>query len=424
MADLTSYLAAQNAADQQLRQAVAPGPGALAAVRGLTPSGFPVAQPGQGGTLLDLSNTNGALAGIPQPQPVNPRMMGTADPTAGFPNFTNGTGAPVGFSPAALPAAPAAPAATPAAALGQTPGLPLTPAPAATDKARAFVAGLPTLDAATSNLLNGTPPPANGAQPPIYDRNGNEQVNLPPLPPELAENGGGPASVGLPTDAGPDAPQANDGMWRIPSTGPNLSSLPGGGAIANGRFVDPRDAIEYGYQQQLAYQQASMRNLVAMGGNGGAWGYHARMAALAATVGQNNFGQVQGQGVDALNAANAGFGSAQVAAGASNYAQQQANAREAANIGATQERFWNTGQDTGSTLDLSAGYPVTRTTRALPTAPGSPAGVGMRPIGPEADNKAASTVKVGAHVTQADGTYPLRNGQTVTVKGGQVSEVN
>jgi hypothetical protein len=252
-------------------------------------------------------------APLPVPAPVAPSQY--------LPRFdTNARGTTSGaiptFTPAVAP--PAAPIGQPidtAALVRATQGAPVQPTvPAAAASTAPTTPATPSVNAVTP--LPGTDDP-----------NSTGPVNVPPLPANMGgQVGPATAAVNLPTltggvggaAGGTSAAGGGGGdptLWDPfnQSNGGNvpLSSLPGGGTIVNGHFADPRDAIAYGFQQQLAYQMASMRNLNAMAGNGGDLGFHARAAMLAAAVGQNNFGQVQGQGADSLNQAIAGETEAQ-----------------------------------------------------------------------------------------------------------------
>lgn len=297
------FNAANAAADQQIARIVAPGPGAVAAARGLTPSGFPIPQPGQGGTLLGLANMNGAQAGVPQPQPVGARMMGTVDPTAGWPSFANGTGAPAGFSPAAAPA--------PAQA-------------SASVQPVANAAAMPA-----NNNYGFTAPAALGGvtNPAVWNQVPLENGNI-PLPDGSAGGGagvGGPAAAAdtrvraaIPSFNGVAAP-ANAGVQVY--RGMNGAA---GGSGQVGAFRDPSGPISAGFQAQQAYGQGFLNQaLDYIGGGKDIFEQATRGRAIGnilhAVVGQNNEGSVQGQGADALNQSIAGISSASLGAGAQQY---------------------------------------------------------------------------------------------------------
>lgn len=91
----------------------------------------------------------------------------------------------------------------------------------------------------------------------------------------------------------------------------------GGGGTIGGRFVNPSDAIATGYAQQLAYQQASLSNLLDAFRNSD--GLAATKHALATAVGLNNFGSVQGQGINTVNSALGNIAAAGAGANASMY---------------------------------------------------------------------------------------------------------
>lgn len=278
-----------------------------------------------------------------------------ADPTTGLPPQFNGRypGAPL---PVPVPVAPSqfvpryatsapgttsgaiptfTPASQPAAPLGQ---------PIDTARLNSFTQGAPVaspLQAAAAAATPAAQSTGTSGLPGTGDANSTGVWNVPPLPanmggvsgptvglPPMTGNGAGGVAAGTGAVGAPDTSTwqgyaqqdrtlfdpfggGGGGMGNVP-----LSSLPGGGAMHNGQFVDPRDAIAYGYQQQLAYQMASMRNLNAMAGSGGDLGFHARIGALAQAIGVNNFGQAQGQGADSLNQSGAGVAEADTQAAA------------------------------------------------------------------------------------------------------------
>jgi hypothetical protein len=246
---------------------------------------------------------------------------------------TSAPGTTSGAVPVYQPA-PAAPAA-PAAPIGQ---------PIDTAMLNANTQGAPVVPAPQPTVIGNAAPAANADGSP------------PPLPPNMTGQNGttamptGPVPGPSPA-AAPALPPANTwaGFAARDNTlfdpfgngggGSSLANLPGGGSIVNGHFADPRDAIAYGYQQQLAYQQASMANLMRFAGSGSDLGYHARVSALAQAIGLNNFGQMQGMGADALNQSIAGETEAQTNAAAS---EQVENTRAAAERYAT-----DAGKDVG-----------------------------------------------------------------------------
>jgi hypothetical protein len=305
--------AANAMADQQYMRAVAPGPGALAAVRGIGPNGFPVAQPGQGGTVAGLwnqaLNSNGAQAGIPQPQPVGARMMGTADPLAGYPGFTNGTGSPAGFSPAGAINAVQPVSAQPlnTAALNAATGPAFAPSAARLARAGYGADGgsspneLPAGTSAGSTDVSPTPGAGN------------------PLPPGM----GGGATAGLPAYSAVAAGQAQYDA-RQP-------------AYAPGGLQNPMAAASAGFDRQ----EANTRNFMGQaldyvqGGNGifeQATRGRAIGNILHAVMGPNNAGQVYGQGADSFNQSTASEADAGMTSGASMFDAQQRLAGEQARV--------------------------------------------------------------------------------------------
>lgn len=374
MADVTTGLptlglnAANAQADQQYARAVAPGPGAIAAARGLTPAGFPVAQAGQGGTAAGLFqqalNSNGAQQGIPQPQPVNPRMMGTPDPTAGFPSFTNGTGSPAAFS--------TAPTQQPAANLAAA-------APVGTNATRMIT---PTADSG------------------------------PILAPQFA--GTGPVTSAMfanPATAGgqaTDAPAAN---------------LSGGGMTP--AFHDPSGAISNGFaQQQQSAQDYISQALNYIQGGGSIFERATRGRAIAnimhAVVGPNDQGQVEGQGADALNQSLAGVSSAAIGANASMYGSDNALTANAQRLTSAQNEVQynmiNTPHVSGQRIVAGpGGIPMAVNTYSLSQPSGTPAAPGSAmPTLKALDNKPEQPKVIGATyydakgkaaVLQQDGSY-------------------
>lgn len=156
-----------------------------------------------------------------------------------------------------------------------------------------------------ANAPNYVPAPAASAPagaapalPPVYNASGNEQVNLPPLP------------DGMP----------GDDSVATPAQVAGVSSVSGGGAVSAGsRLVDPSAAIKTGYDQQLAYLHSALQEIMGAARAGSPGNYSFRLGHLVGAMGQNNFGQVQGQGADALNAATAGIQQSENYAGASRY---------------------------------------------------------------------------------------------------------
>lgn len=363
-------------------------------------------------------------APIPVPLPVAPNVFASRQ------DF-NAHGTTSGAVPVFTPVAPAPGVVAPAnaASVPASPGigLALTPAPAPTQKARDFVNSLPTLA-----------PPASAAQPaaqpPIYDASGNEQVNLPPLVNgEIPGTAGG--AVSLPGDVAPNtnaaapvAPQGDENMWRPAQTQPGSNwsfasgesaGVPGGAgtgtaaAITGGRLLSPGEAIQRGYDQQQAYQASALQALMNLARQGGSplnasFRFAHLAPAFAAAIGNNNFGGVQAQGADALNSAISGVSSTGISADASNYAQQQANARAAAEVGLHQQIFEGTPVTTGTRPNpLGPLYPSLQEYGLPKLGGGQPS-----PVGATADRaEAKKFIPDGAKVTQGGVTYVRQNGQ-------------
>jgi hypothetical protein len=199
----------------------------------------------------------------------------------------------------------------------------------------------------------------------------------------------------------------DDGLWRpaqpVAYAGGRGSAT--AAAVGGGQLIDPSGAIQNGYNQQLAYQQASIANLLAAFRSSD--GLAATKHALAAAVGINNFGQVQGQGADVMNQGIAGITGAGINADASDYQQQQANARTAAEIEGINQRFEATPQDTGGRPNPLGPFYPNLPEKGLPRIGGMPV-----PVGATADRQDAKKfIPDGAQVTQGGVTYVRQNGQ-------------
>lgn len=262
-------------------------------------------------------------APLPVPPPVVPSQFVSRLPT-GAPGTTSG--AIPAFQPVQL-AAPAVPAGMPidtAALNAATQGAPLqavtptAPAPAATTNAVTPVAA--------------TPSPTIGA---------DGQWNVPPLPLNMQGAGDGASGgVALPTDVASTAAGAGAGAGgtRAMPADPTLfdpfnqqgGASPAGGiapaggspgtAGPGGRLIDPDAAQGRGYDRMLAYQQASINNLLSAFSRSD--GLAATKHALAAAIGVNDFGQVAGQGANALNQSTAGIIESQQSADATVQAEK------------------------------------------------------------------------------------------------------
>lgn len=339
-----------------------------AAASGLTPAGFPIFQPGQGGTLATLAQ-KGAQAGIPQPQPVGARMMGTPDPTAGWPTFTNGTGAPAGFSPAA---------AQPAAVQAAMPA-PAAPAPA-------------------------TAAPAAAATAPAVQQDAT-------LPAPIAD-----------TRTRVVLPAAFNAANVTPPGGGVMGSTPAvGGTGQIGPFRDPTGVISAGYDRQQAYGQHFLNQaLDYIGGGANIWEQATRGRAIAgilhAVAGQNNEGSAQASGANSLNSSIAGLEGASLGAQSQMYnadsnvlAGQQRNATSlAAARMDLQGRTVQTGQT--SSVDGNGIY-TTYSNFAQPQVGGGM--VTLKPLVPTPRQAAAP--KLVENATSTD----MKTGKPIIVKNGQ-----
>lgn len=187
-------------------------------------------------------------------------------------------------------------------------------------------------------------------------------------------------------------------------------NLPGGGKRINGRFVDPRDALEVGFRMQAAYRDDSMRQILALAGNGGDLGFRAKISALAQAFGQNNFASVGVGGANALNSAIASLEGAQAGAGATLGAARIRSQDNAANLAEQGYQFDTTPKAVGQTsvTDPLTGLSSNQTSYALPAPRGSG---GMPQIVQPEKPKAALT----------DGTvgYDRKTGKATVVKDGK-----
>jgi hypothetical protein len=208
---------------------------------------------------------------------------------------------------------------------------------------------------------------------------------------------GGAASGGLPTVS-----YAN---------GDNTPLRTQAGALRGAGLINPGGAIQAGYEQQLQYQQAALNNIMNAAGQGDSRNYSFRLAHLVGAMGNNNFGQVQGQGADALNQAIAGVGNTGLNTGANTYGADSTSRTALAQIESAQQLEANKAQPIGTTVDTSAGYPVSQTNygmvrngKVTPLAADATAG-----------RQAAAKPKEGA-------TGKTPDGRAVMYKNGQWQE--
>ena len=223
------------------------------------------------------------------------------------------------------------------------PGAPIAP----TLRAASLVANLPSYDGPRTNALQPAPTAA---------ASGNGQVNLPPL-----IGGEIPLPGGQPGDESTDfSPQVAAGAGAVP-----VGPAGGGGGNA---LVPPGAAIQTGYEQQLNYQRAALQAIMEAARAGSPGNYSFRLAHLVGAMGNNNFGQVQGQGADALNQANASIQTAGTYADATRFgATAQLQGREE-EIGEQASQFAQTPREVGNEVTYNAyGMPQgSHTTFAVP----------------------------------------------------------
>ncbi|MDN7541950.1 hypothetical protein [Burkholderia cenocepacia] len=230
--------------------------------------------------------------------------------------------------------------------------VPALAAPAPKQNAQAFVNSLP--------VYNPTPSAAAAATP-------NSRALMPPLPPGLP----GGASV-APAQSAADI--AGQGTW---ANGTNTAPAAGGaGATVAGKFIDPAEAIQRGFDQQVAYRQQALQDIMAAAHQGNPGNYSFRLAHLIGAMGANNFGAVQGQGVDALNQSIAGVSSAGIGAGAAMYGADQALAGRLAEVGEQHYQSATGSVPLGTTIGAD---PITGMAVPLTTYGQRPAAAGMVP---------------------------------------------
>jgi hypothetical protein len=187
------------------------------------------------------------------------------------------------------------------------------------------------------------------------------------------------------------------------------SRVGGGGGTIAGRFVNPSDAIANGYAQQLAYQRASIANLLDAFSRSD--GLAATKAALAHTIGLNNFGSVQGQGVNTINSAIGGIAAAGQGAGAAMYNAELGLAGRLAEIGEQHYQAETGSIPVGTTLQRD---PATGLSVPVTVYGQRPSRAGQMPTLYDAGNARQAKPQVGKQyvdkngnraVYNADGTY-------------------
>jgi hypothetical protein len=244
--------------------------------------------------------------------------------------------------------------------------------------------------------------------------------------PTRASGGGavsasGPAPATQPSSPGDASLSARNGfpnnveLIRGGQVAPDTSAwgaTPGG---VPGGFVDPRAAIAAGYQQQEAYRRQGLSDVMAAARQGDPGNYSFRLSRLVDAIGQNNFGAVQGQGTNSLNAAMAGVTSAGLGANASMYGSDQATARTAAEIAQQNTNLAATPVQAGAVGIVPEGgvLPITVPTYAK-RVPNANGGFDFQSMGAQAQREEAKKPVVGKTyvdkagnraVYQSDGSY-------------------
>ncbi|PFH12840.1 hypothetical protein [Burkholderia sp. JKS000303] len=227
------------------------------------------------------------------------------------------------------------------------------------------------------------------------------QWNVPPLPAGMP---GGSRPALSPSDI------AGQGTW---ATGANMAPSAGvsGGGAVGGKFIDPAAAIQAGFDQQTAYRQQAIQDIMAAARQGDPGNYSFRLAHLVGATGANNFAGIQGQGVDALNSAIAGITGAGIGANAAMYGADQATVRTGMEVG---EQHYQAATGSVPTGTVVGSDPSTKMAVPLTTYGQRPSVAGMVPM--QYDPTPPSTMKpvVGktyvdksgnVAVYQSDGTY-------------------
>lgn len=221
-----------------------------------------------------------------------------------------------------------------------------------------------TTSGALPTFQPAAPPPAVSAQP--IDTAALNASTGPAITPANAASV--PAAPAPTAQATPAAPA----FQPLPPTavGTAVASLPAYTAPQNGNFTDPGAAIKTGYRQQLDYQQSALSNIMDAARAGNPNNYSFRLAHLVGAMGNNNFGQVQGQGADALNQSIAGVSSAGINANAQIYGADQGVAARQAETGERATEFAGTPREVGNDVTYNQfGLPQgSRTTFATPAA--------------------------------------------------------
>jgi hypothetical protein len=281
-------------------------------------------------------------------------------------------------------ARPIVPAATAPAVQAAAPAAAAAPQK---QSAQDFVNSLPVYNPAPSAAA------AAGANPHVW--------NVPPLPPGMP----GGATVS-PAQAATNI--AGQGTW---ANGTNMAPAAGGaGGTVAGKFIDPAEAIQRGFDQQVAYRQQALQDIMAAARQGNPGNYSFRLAHLVGAMGANNFGAVQGQGVDALNQSIAGVSSAGIGAGAAMYGADQALAGRLAEVGEQHYQSATGSVPLGTTIGED---PVTHMAVPLTTYGQRPAAAGMVPTPYSTGGSSAKPIVGKTYVDksgnravyQSDGSY-------------------
>lgn len=128
------------------------------------------------------------------------------------------------------------------------------------------------------------------------------------------------------------------------------------GAIKGAGLVDPQAAISRGLGQQLSYQNSALASIMDAAKEGDPRNYSFRLAHLVGAMGQNNFGQIQGQGADTMNQAMAGVGNAGLNAGAALVGHDTQLAAQQAQIAAQTAMESRKAQPVGSSVNPMGPY--------------------------------------------------------------------
>lgn len=195
--------------------------------------------------------------------------------------------------------------------------------------------------------------------------------------------------------------------------GSPMDGLPGGGKMVNGKFVDPRDALEYGFRLQSQYRDESMAQILRLAGDGGALGFRAKIGALANAFGGNNFGATSVGGANSLNSAIASITSSEMSSDATRYSADQHLKGVRENVASQNQYHMTDSVPMGTSLQVD---PVTK--MAVPTTVYGqrPTKAGAMPM-PYDNKPAAPKPTEGATGTLPDGRrFVIKDGEPVITK--------